>query len=117
MIFLREVVRIELAILVACFATVLGWKLLRDAVQWVRQPETPKALGGMTGALRLQMLAASLVIAFLYLVGLPKSAASGSLPPVPEYVLALLAGSQLVFLVAMAQRLLRPFSTLRNEGE
>jgi hypothetical protein len=114
---LQGMVRIELAILAACFGAVVGGKLLRGAVRWVRLPEKRKALSGWTGALRLQLLAASLIIALLYLVALPKSAASGSLPPVPDYALALLAGSQMVFLAAMAQRLLRPFNILRNVGE
>jgi hypothetical protein len=118
MTVLREALRIELAALVAGFAAVLAWKILRGAVRWVRHPESREALGGWrTGALRLQMPAASLLIAFLYLVQLPQSAASCSLPPVPEYALALLAGSQGVFLAVMARRLLRPFGFLRNVGE
>lgn len=118
MTFLQEVVRIELAILVASFAVVLGWKIMRGAVRWMRHPETRKAHpSGMAGVLQLQMPAASLVIAFLYLLRLPQSAGSGNLPPVPEYALALLAGSHAVFLSVMARRLLRPFGILRNEGE
>ena len=104
--------------LVAGFAAVLAWKILRGAVRWVRHPETRNARGGwMAGALRLQMPAASLLIACLYLVRVHQSAASGSLPPVPEYALALLAGSQTVFLAVMARRLLGPFGVLRNVGE
>ena len=118
MTVLREALRVELALLIACYAAVVAWKILRGAVRWVRHPETRIALGGwMAGALRLQMPAASLLIAVLYLAGLPQSAASGSLPPVPEYALALLAGSQSVFLVVMARRLLGPFGVLRNVGE
>jgi hypothetical protein len=118
MTFLREAVRLELAILVACFVTLVGWKILRDAVRRVGLPETRIALpSGIMGALRLQMPAASLVVALFYLVRLPQSAGSGSLPPVSEFALALLAGSQAVFLAVMAQRLLRPFGILRNERE
>ena len=115
---LRGVVRSELAILVAGFAAVVLWKMLRDAVRLVRHPQTRAVLpSGIMGALRLQMPAASLGVALLYLVRLPQSAGSGRLPPVPEFALALLAGSQGVFLVVMAQRLLRPFSISKNEGE
>jgi len=57
------------------------------------------------------------VVALLYMVRLPQSAGSGSLPQIPDYALALLAGSQGVFLVVMAQRLFHPFDTLRNEGK
>jgi hypothetical protein len=118
MTVLREALRIELAVLVACFAAVLAWKILRGAARWVRDPETRNALrGGATAALRLQMPAASLLISLLYLVRLPESAASGSLPQVPDYALALLAGSQLVFLGAMARSLLGPFGIFKNEGE
>jgi hypothetical protein len=71
----------------------------------------------MAGALRLQMPVASLLVACLYLVRVRQSASSGSLPPVPEYALALLAGSQWLFLAVMARRLLRQFGISRNEGE
>lgn len=118
MTVLREALRVELALLVAVCAAVVAWKILRGAVRWVRHPETRNALGGwMTGALRLQMPVASLLIALLYLAGLPRSAASGSLPPVPDFALAVLAGSQAVFLVVMARRLLVPFGVLRKVGE
>ena len=118
MTVLRAALRIELAILIAGCAAVVAWKILRGAARWARHPETRNALGGwMTGALRLQMPAASLVIACLYLARLSRSAGSGNLPPVPDYVLAILAGSQTVFLFVMARRLLRPFGILRNEGE
>jgi hypothetical protein len=117
MTVLRAALRIELAILVAGCAAVVAWKILRGAARWARHPETRNALGSwMTGALRLQMPVASLLIAFLYLVRLPTSAASGSLPPVPDFALALLAGSQALFLAGMAWRLLRPFGILTNEG-
>jgi hypothetical protein len=118
MTVLREALRIELAILVAGCAAVVAWKILRGVVRWVRHAEARNTLGGwMTGALRLQMPVASLLIAFLYLARLPRSAGSGNLPPVPQYALALLAGSQTVFLMVMARRLLGPFGVLRNEGE
>lgn len=118
MTVLREVVRIEVTILVACCATVLGWKILRGAVRRASRPETRAARpGGRTGAIRFQMLAVSLTIAVLYLIQLPQSAASGSLPPVPAYALALLSGSQIVFLVTMAGRLLRPSGISKDEGE
>ncbi len=68
MIFLQDMIWIELVILVACFAVVLAWKILRGLMRLLRNRETRKALpGGIAGALRLQMPAASLVIAFLYL--------------------------------------------------
>jgi hypothetical protein len=118
MTVLRELVRIELAALLACYATVLGWKLLRGAMRWAGRLETGKARPGRrTDAVRLQMLAVSLTIAVLYLIQLPQSAASGGLPPVPAYALVVVAGSQAVFLTAMATRLLRPSGISRNEGE
>jgi hypothetical protein len=118
MTVLREALRIELAILAAGFTAVLAWKILRGVVRWVRHPETRNTLGGwMTGALRLQMPAASMLVACLYLVRVRQSAGSGSLPPVTGYALTLLAGSQCAFLAVMAQRLLRPFGILRNVGE
>ena len=108
----------ELALLIACFAAVLAGKILRGAAQWARHPENRNALrGGKSGGLRLQMLAASLVTALYYLSRLPRSAASGNLPPIPDYALAILAGSQIVFLAAMARSLLRPFGSLKSEGE
>ena len=118
MTILREVVQVELAILIACFAAILVGKILRGAAQWARHPENRNALRGRkSGGLRLQMLAASLVTALYYLSRLPQSAASGNLPPVQPYALAILAGSQAVFLVGMARNLLRPFVSLKSEGE
>lgn len=118
MTVLRQVLRAELAILAVCFAAVVAWKILAAVMRWARQPEKRTTPGGqLPGVLRLQMPAASLLIALLYLVQLPQSAAMGDLPPVPEYALVLLAGSQSLFLVVMARRLLRPFGISKNEGE
>jgi hypothetical protein len=118
MTVLREVVRLELAILVACFTVAVLWKMLRAAVRMVNRPALDKILrSGITGALRLQMPVASLVVALLYLLRLPQSAGSGSLPPIPGFALALLACSQAAFLGVMARRLFRPSGILKNEGE
>ncbi len=103
-----ELLRIELAALATCFAAVVVWKLWRGTVQWLRGPDT-------RGALRLQMLGASLAVAAYYLARLPSAAGTGSLPPVPAYALAVLAGSQAAFLVPAVGRLLRPLGSLRNE--
>jgi hypothetical protein len=118
MTVLRELVRLELVILVACCAIVMGLKMLRGAMRRAGPPGTSEARpDGRMGAVRFQMLALSLAIAVLYLIQLPQAAASGRLPPVPEYALALLAGSQFVFLVTMAGRLLRRSGVSKNEGE
>ena len=119
MTVLRQALRIEVAILAAGFAAVLAWKIVRGAVRWIRHPQTRNVLrDGVPAVLRLQMPAASLLIALYYVSGLPRSAEGGNLPPVPNAALALMAGSQLTFLVAAARHLFGPFGMLKNnEGE
>jgi hypothetical protein len=118
MTLLRESMRIELVALLACFAAVLAWRILHEVSVLARHAETRRAPPSWrTRAIRLQMPVVSLMVAFLYLVQLRRSAGSGNLPQVPEYALALLAGSQAVFLSVMARCLLRSFGILRNEGK
>lgn len=114
MAILRDLVRVELAILVAGSVAVI-WKILRKFLRpgglrpfrnyWGR---------GMAGAIRLQMLAGSLVFALVYLTMSLRSAGGGALPPIPNYAATILAGSQMVFLGAAAWRSLRPSGILRG---
>ena len=118
MAFLENMMRIESAILVAGFILVVGWKLLRAMLR----PENRQALRryfgeGISAIIRVQLLTGTLIFAFLYLAGLLQSAGSGAFPPIPNYAVALLAGSQAVFAGAAAWRSLRSFGILRNEGE
>lgn len=115
---LGNLVRFELAALVTCFALTVMWKILRGILRPGGMTAFRKKVGdGIAGLLRLQMLAASAVVAVFYLASAPQAAASGALPPVPKQVLLFLAGSQAIFLGAAAWRTLRAFSILRNEGE
>lgn len=118
MTFLRAAVRIELALLAAGFAVIVAWKLLRGAVRWFRSPGAREELSrGAPGALRLQMLAVTLLVALLYVVQFAQAAASGRLPAVPGFALALLAGSQTVFLGTEARRLLHQFMISKRAEE
>lgn len=114
MALLRDVVRFELAILVACFSATIGWRILRATLR----PESRLAFrslfgGGIAGAVRVQLLVGSVVFALLYVASALQSAGTGALPRVPNYALALLAGSQAAFLGA-AWRSLRSFGTWRG---
>lgn len=101
MAFLREMLRIELATLVACFGVAIVWKIVRGMLRPAGRMILGRLLGGgVAGLLRLQLLAASLVFALVYLASSLRSAGSGALPPVPNYVLTLMSGSQAVFLGA-----------------
>lgn len=118
MAMLRQLVRVELAILAACFGVVFAWKIVRGMLR----PEGRLALGrlfggGVAGLPRMQLLAASLVFALVYLASSLRSAASGALPPIPDYALVLLGSSQAAFLGAAAWRILRPSGFLKNEEE
>ncbi len=116
--FLRDAVRIELVTLTAGFAVVVFWKLLRNIVGGLLGTGLRGALlGGAWGSVhgqtaqwqlaQWQLAAVSLILAFIYLLRLMQSADSGRLPPVPNGALALLAGSQALFLSSMAWRVLR----------
>lgn len=118
MAVLRLAIRFEMETLVACVALTVVWKLLRG----IFRPGGLRALrddcgGGMAGVLRLQMLALSVAFAVFYLADSLRTGGSGALPAIPNYALALLGSSQAAFLGAAAWRRLRPFGTLRNEGE
>ncbi len=116
--FLGSMVRIESAILVAGFAAIIVWRILRGALR----PAGRLAFGhlfadGVMGLIRLQALVASLVFALVYLASTVESAGSGALPPVPGSALALMASSQAAFTGAAVWRFLRQSGTWRNEGE
>lgn len=118
MTFLQSTIRVELAILVASFVVLIAWKIVRGALRPESRAAFRRACGsGMASVIRLQVLAASLVFALWYLAAALQSVGRASLPPVPGYALALLSGSQAVFVSAAAWRVLRPSVDLRNEGE
>ena len=118
MAFLREMLKVELLTLVACFGVAIVWKILRGSLRPAGRLVLRSLFGGgVAGLLRLQLLAASLAFALVYLASALKSAGSGALPPVPDYALALLGSSQAAFLCAAAWRILRPSGNLRKDEE
>jgi|GEM_PF-2525891 len=119
MAVLRELVHVEVAILAACLGAAVFWKLLRGVLRAGRQHALYILLGrgGMGRAIRLQLTVGSVAFALLYLASTLRAAGSGALPPVSDYALALLGGSQAAFLGAAIWSSLRRTVTLRNEGE
>ena len=118
MVLLRDAIRVELGILVVCIVAIIFWKIARSALRRESRVAFRRACGGgVACALRMQVLAGSLLFALFYLASALRSAGGGALPPVPDYALVLLGGSQAVFAGAAAWRRLYLSGNLRNEGE
>ena len=105
MALLREIARAQAAILIAGLSVVGLWKILRA------KPGLNGLLGSrdesgswVPGALRWQMCLVTIAVALVYLFSSLGAAASGALPPVPWWALALLALSHGAWLASVARR-------------
>lgn len=111
MAFLREIARVEVAILIAGLGAAGLWKTLRPKSGLVGLLGSRDQAGRwMPGVLRWQASVISVAVALVYLFLSLRAAGSGALPPVPWWVLVVLSLSHGAWLGSVARR--RPGSGL-----
>lgn len=95
--------------LIAGFAAVAGWKLLSGGISLDGLLTSYDRRGrGRSSPGRQQLLLLTLVAAGQYLAAVLHNPGATSLPPVPQSLLGILAGSQALYLGGKAFSLKRP---------
>jgi hypothetical protein len=95
MVFLTQVARYATLGLIAGYALLIGWKLYLGEIPLRGLLESGK---GRSSPARLQMLLFTLGVAVQYVASVWKNPRTDSLPAISPQVLAILAGSQAVYL-------------------
>jgi hypothetical protein len=98
MLLLRQLAGYCAVGVICGFAAVVLWKLLTGSIPLVGLLTSFDGGKRSSSPARMQLLFFTLVAAGQYLVAVWKNPVAGSLPPVPQEVLMMVAGSQAVYL-------------------
>jgi cobalamin synthase len=97
MLLLRQLTGYCAAGLVAGFAVVILWKVITGAISLEGLLDSFDGGKRSSSPARMQLLLFTLVAAGQYLVAVWKNPTAGALPAVPQQVLAMVAGSQVLY--------------------
>jgi hypothetical protein len=98
MVLLRQLTGYCTVGLICGLAAVVLWKLLTGSISLAGLLDSFDGGKRSSSPGRMQLLLFTLVAAGQYLVAVWKNPVAGSLPPVPQEVLAMVAGSQVLYL-------------------
>jgi len=98
MLLLRQLTGYCAEGLVIGFAVVILWKVLTGTISLDGLLDSSDGGKRSSSPVRMQFLLFTLVAAGQYLVAAWKNPTTDSLPPVPQQVLAMVAGSQAIYL-------------------
>lgn len=98
MLELRHFARYGALGLIASFAGIAGWKLLAGGISLDGLLDSSSGGRARSSPARLQLLLITLVAAIQYVSTVLHDPTASSLPPVPQSMLAIVAGSQGVYL-------------------